>query len=60
MVAPKTYYGRDILIIDDVPIFFTSMTPVMLPGKVANVEGKNAMIEVRWWKFQLSVQMPLS
>ena len=60
LAAPKTYYARDILITDDVPIFAINITPIMFAGKSANVEGENAMMEERWWKFQLSVQIPLS
>ena len=60
LAAPKTHYARDILITDDVPIFATSIAPIMFAGKSANVEGENAMMEARWQKFQLSVQIPLS
>ena len=60
LVAPKTHYARDILITDDVPIFAINITPIMLAGKSANVEGENTMMEERWRKFQLSVQIPLS
>ena len=49
-----------ILITDDVPIFPTSIAPIMFTGKCANVEGKIAMLEARWRKFQLSVQISLS
>ena len=61
LAAPKTHYARDILITDDVPIFATSIVPIMFAGKSAgNVEGEIAMMEARWRKFQLSVQNPLS
>ena len=60
LAAPKTHYARDILITDDVPIFATSIAPIMFSGKSSNVEGENAMMETRWRKFQLCVQIPLS
>ena len=59
LAAPKTHYARDILITDDVPIFATSIVPIMFSGKSANVEGENGMMETRWQKFQLSIQIPL-
>ena len=40
MTAPKIYYARDILITDDIPIFATSIAPIMYAGKGANVEGE--------------------
>ena len=58
--APKTHYARDILITDDVPIFATSIAPIMFAGNDGNVEGENVMMEARWRKFQLYVQIPLS
>ena len=39
LAAPKTDYARDILVTDDVPIFATSIAPIMFSGKSANVEG---------------------
>ena len=60
LAAPKTHYARDILITDDVPIFATSIAPIMFAGKITNVEGENVMMEARWRKFQLSVQIPLT
>ena len=51
LAAPKTHYARGILITDDVPMFATSKAPIMFAGKVVNVEGENAMMEARWWKF---------
>ena len=45
----------------DAPIFVTSIAPIMFAGKSANIKKKKkkAMIEARWSKFQLSVQVPL-
>ena len=60
LAAPKTHYARDILITDDVPIFATSIAPIIFGGKGATVEGENAMMGARWWKLQLPVQIPLS
>ena len=60
LAAPKTHYARDISITDDVPIIATSMAPIMLPGKSANGKEENSMMEARWQKFQLPVQIPLS
>ena len=59
LAAPKIHYARAILITDDVLIFATSIAPIMFAGKIANVEGENVMMEARWRKFQLSVQIPL-
>ena len=59
LAAPKTHYARDILITDDAPIFATSIARIMFAGKSANVEWENAIMEARWRKFQLSVQIPL-
>ena len=59
LAAPRTHYARDILITDDVPIFTTTIAPIMFAGKSANVEGENAMMEESRLKFQLSVQIPL-
>ena len=58
--AQKTHYARDILTTDGVSIIATSIAPIMFSGKSASVEGENAMMETRCWKFQLSVQIPLS
>ena len=60
LAATKTHYARDILITDDVPNFATNIAPIMFAGKGTNVDGKNAIMEARWRKFQLSVQIPLS
>ena len=60
LAAPKTHYARNILITDDLSIFATNIAPIMFAGKIANVEGENVMMEARWRKFQLSVQIPLS
>ena len=60
LAAPKTHYARDISITDEVPLFANSIAPIMFAGKSASVEGENAMMEARWQKFQLSVQIPLS
>ena len=56
----KPHYAMDTLITDDVSIFATGIAPIMFSGKSANVEGENAMMEVRWPKFQLSFHIPLS
>ena len=60
LAAPKTRYARDILITDDVPMFATSITPIMFARKGTIVEEENAMMEARWQKFQLSVKISLS
>ena len=43
LVAPKTYYAKDILITDDGPIFSTSITPIMFAWNGVNVKRENAM-----------------
>ena len=49
LTAAKTHYAREILNTDDVPIFSTSIAPIMFAGKSANIEGENAMME-EWWR----------
>ena len=60
LAAPKTHYARDILITDGVPIFATSITPIVFVRKDAIAEGENAMMKARWRNFQLFVQISLS
>ena len=48
LAAPKTHYARDTLITDHVPIFATSIAPIMFEEKSANIEGENPMMEARW------------
>ena len=60
LAAPKTHYARYVLITHYVPIFETSIAPIMFARKGANIERQNTMMEARWRKFQLSVLIPLS
>ena len=60
LAAPKTHYATNMIITDGVSIFAPSIAPIMFAGKSTIGERKNAMVEARWRKFQLFVQIPLS
>ena len=55
MARLKAHYARDL-----VPIFATSIAPIMFPRKDTNAEKENTMMDARLRKFQLSFQITLS
>ena len=58
LAAPKTHYAKDICMVDDLPIFATSISMVKFTGKSDNAQGENAMMEARWRAFELRVEIP--
>lgn len=58
LAAPKSHYAQDIVLSSDMPIFATSIGMIKFVGRTSNEEGENAMMEARWKKFELFVQIP--